>query len=295
MAFSLATLWSNLVYEPCCSLFGGNADIFLFVFGTQLLHLLTFWLHSLPLLIIDWFPEHFSSLRLWRSQRDVELSREKMMKAVSVALFNQLIVGTAFSIPMFFIFKWRGMMFRADEVPTLLESLVQITIFIAIEEIGFYYGHRLMHRPELYARFHKMHHEFTAPIGCAAIYAHPVEHILCNLSPLIAGPLIMKSHVIVYWFWLTAAVFSTITAHSGFHFPFLPSNEFHDYHHLKFSVNFGALGIMDRLHKTDELFLNTSQWRRHFTFFSFADVKHMGNGHNSKLLNKKNVICSKIN
>lgn len=48
----------------------------------------------------------------------------------------------------------------------------------------------------------QMHHEFTAPCGVAAVYAHPVEHVLCNLTPLLLGPLLLGSHLLTTWLWL---------------------------------------------------------------------------------------------
>ena len=119
------------------------------------------------------------------------------------------------------------------------------------------------------------HHEFTAPIGCAAVYAHPLEHFFVNLAPLTLGPLLMNSHLFTYWLWLTLAVFSTITVHSGYHFPFLQSNEFHDYHHLKFNVNYGNFQFLDWLHGTDRLFQDSPQKKRDFTFTKASDVKYM--------------------
>lgn len=92
---------------------------------------------------------------------------------------------------------------------------------------------RLLHHPKLYKHFHKIHHEWTAPTGIISVYAHPVEHILTGLLPVFLGPMIMGSHIGVSWLWYIVVVMSTTVSHCGYHFPFLPSPEAHDYHHLK--------------------------------------------------------------
>lgn len=92
---------------------------------------------------------------------------------------------------------------------------------------------RLLHHPRLYKYIHKRHHEWTSPIAITAVYCHPVEHIFSNLLPPLLGPLILGSHTATSWLWFAIAILSTLNAHSGFHFPFFPSPEAHDFHHLK--------------------------------------------------------------
>ncbi len=47
--------------------------------------------------------------------------------------------------------------------------------------------------PPLHAgRIHKFHHDFKQPFGIASVYAHPVEHVLSNLLPVLAGPAVMR-------------------------------------------------------------------------------------------------------
>ena len=92
---------------------------------------------------------------------------------------------------------------------------------------------RLLHSPALYRRIHKWHHEWTAPISITALYAHPLEHVLSNYLPPFLGVLLLGSHVATAWLWFSMALLSTINAHSGYHLPFFPSPEAHDFHHLK--------------------------------------------------------------
>ena len=53
----------------------------------------------------------------------------------------------------------------------LRSSCLQFVACLAFLEFSFYWSHRLLHHPALYARLHKQHHEYKGPIGFAAEYA----------------------------------------------------------------------------------------------------------------------------
>ena len=96
---------------------------------------------------------------------------------------------------------------------------------------------RLLHSPYLYRFIHKRHHEWTAPIAVTAMYCHPFENIFSNVLPIFLGVFIMGSHVATAWLWFSLAILFTLNSHSGYHLPFLPSPEAHDFHHLKYVVH----------------------------------------------------------
>lgn len=49
------------------------------------------------------------------------------------------------------------------------------------------FGRTLHLSPILYQWIHKRHHQFTAPSSFSAIYAHPIEHLVGNILPVLAG------------------------------------------------------------------------------------------------------------
>ena len=141
-----------------------------------------------------------------------------------------------------------------------------------MEECGFYYSHLMLHSKLLYKRLHKIHHEWTAPVALAALYAHPLEHVLSNLLPIALGPLLMGSHLLTAWTWYVLALVGTANAHSGYHLPLLPSPEFHDFHHLKFNQCYGVIGLLDYLHGTDTQFRRSKQFSRNVLLLSLTPL-----------------------
>jgi fatty acid hydroxylase domain-containing protein 2 len=62
----------------------------------------------------------------------------------------------------------------------------------------FYLTHRMLHQPTLYKRVHAIHHEFSAPVGAAALYSHWLEHLVSNLLPVALGPVVMvRTHHLI--------------------------------------------------------------------------------------------------
>lgn len=147
------------------------------------------------------------------------------------SLTNQLTVQLVTTILFHYVSQIRHMD-NNIRVPLLSTMIKDFLVFVFVQEVSFYYLHRLLHHGFWYRYIHKIHHYWQAPIAIAALYCHPVEHFLANLVPVLLGPLIMGSHRSVTALWIIAVHIVTLNDHSGYHFPLMPSPEFHDYHHL---------------------------------------------------------------
>mmetsp|Transcript_13974 Transcript_13974/g.55125 ORF Transcript_13974/g.55125 Transcript_13974/m.55125 type:complete len:254 (-) Transcript_13974:58-819(-) len=186
----------------------------------------------------------------YKIQKRKVVTKEEYNEAFKRALINQ---GVAFLLAsaLFYVQQrigW-GVSF-SRELPSAFTYLWHLVPFVLVEEFFFFYSHYIFHNKLFYKPIHKFHHNFTAPVAVACVYAHPLEHVVANLLPLLLGPILMQAHVTEMWLWLTIGIVSTINSHSGFDFPFTPDARKHDFHHEAFNYNYGALGILDYLHGT---------------------------------------------
>ncbi|KAM6911966.1 fatty acid hydroxylase domain-containing protein 2 [Lycodopsis pacificus] len=259
-------LWTNLHVA-----FEGHHTT-LFYLGAMLVPTLVFGGTNALLMLVDTTgkPAFITRYRIQVNQNN-PVDRVKLIHLVKTVVFNHVFISGPMVVVAFYLMTWKGDP-CGPELPTFHRALMELAFFSVSEEIIFYYSHRLFHHPTLYKRFHKQHHEWTAPIGLVCIYAHPLEHMISNMGPVALGPVILGSHLTTTCMWYCLALISTTISHCGYHLPFLPSPEFHDFHHLRFNQCFGVFGVLDRLHGTDAKFRQTKQYERHSLLTSLTPM-----------------------
>jgi sterol desaturase/sphingolipid hydroxylase (fatty acid hydroxylase superfamily) len=173
-----------------------------------------------------------------------------LKKCILIVLFNQLFVVLPGLCTLDYFSKLgflRGIRFE-EQLPSIMEVFIHAIASALCVEIGFFYSHYALHSPWLYSRVHKIHHEFLAPEGLAAIYAHPLEALVGNTFAVMGGAFVVGLHGFSWYIGVVIGWLLTISGHSGY--GLFWQKKRHDLHHQLFNCNYGSFFLLDRLHGT---------------------------------------------
>ena len=135
--------------------------------------------------------------------------------------------------------------------------------YLLVHDTYFYWTHRWMHAPALFARIHKVHHDSRPPTAWAAMSFHPWESLIGALL-IPAMTFVIPIHFAALGFVLAVMTFFGVTNHMGWElFPARLINgpfgklvitaSHHERHHQDYRCNYGLyFRHWDRLCRTDK-------------------------------------------
>lgn len=206
-------------------------------------------------------------------QSDKRPTKEQIKKCLKYLFYGQVF----FQLPLFMGFypfsKFLGMKLLDLPFPSTAVIVAQSLFFLFCEDAYHFFTHWLMHRNKLlYNKIHKVHHEYVAPFGITAEYAHPLEILVLGLGFFLGPTLILSSgfnlHMFTMLIWVGVRLIETVDVHAGYSFPwsldkyipFWGGADFHDYHHMRIVGNYSStFRWLDWLFGTDR---NYKEYKR---------------------------------
>ncbi|XP_051132763.1 methylsterol monooxygenase 1-1-like [Andrographis paniculata] len=201
--------------------------IFLFVFYSLL---------PLPYMALEL--ARSTKIDRFKIQPKVSNTLNEMVKCYKKVMFTFVFAVVPLQIFSYPLVKMIGIR-TSLPLPTAAEMAAQLAVYFLAEDYANYWLHRMLHTKWGFDHVHYLHHEYTAPMGLAAPYAHWCEIIVLGLASFV-GPAIAPGHMITFWLWMILRQMEAIDTHSGYDFPWNPLKlvpfyggaDFHDYHHF---------------------------------------------------------------
>lgn len=101
-------------------------------------------------------------------------------------LFYNLVINKFLVFPFFvFLSTIIGVKQRFHDFPTFGEILSQLFVVYLIDDIFFYWGHRIFHEVKSLYKMHKIHHEYDKIFTVATEYFHPFDFAIANVVQMV--------------------------------------------------------------------------------------------------------------
>ncbi|KAB1998852.1 hypothetical protein ES319_D12G118300v1 [Gossypium barbadense] len=256
----LALGWNLTVAERLWFSYSAHKSDYILYTHNCLFVFLVFSLVPLPWALVELY--WFDAVDRFKLQPRVKRSFPELFKCYKDVLHQFIFVVAPLIAVSFPVLEWVGIR-TSLPLPTKWEVISQLIVYFLVEDYTNYWIHRFLHSEWGYEKIHYMHHEYNAPIGFAAPYAHWAEILILGI-PTFLGPAMVPCHMTTLWLWSSLRQVEAIETHSGYNFPWSPTKlipyyggpEYHDFHHFvgrQCQSNFASIfTYCDYLYGTDK-------------------------------------------
>jgi sterol desaturase/sphingolipid hydroxylase (fatty acid hydroxylase superfamily) len=123
-------------------------------------------------------------------------------------------------------------------------TFMEVVGMYIIFDFAFYIGHRILHTPFFYAKYHKLHHTTKADFGITGSLMDPIDFAIESIIPSILASYFIQSSYTSCMIFAALGGFNVVWSHSGLDFKYMPPTDDHFEHHKIYDKNFG-LGLSD--------------------------------------------------
>ena len=137
---------------------------------------------------------------------------------------------------------------------SLFYFFFSVVLTLIVHDTYFYWTHRLMHHPQLFKYFHKVHHLSTNPSPWAAMAFHPLEAVV-EFGIIAVVPFLFPIHPLAIALFLLIMMIYNVYGHLGFElYPrgfsqskvgkWINTSVNHNQHHEYFTGNYGLYFLL---------------------------------------------------
>lgn len=198
------------------------------------------------------------------------LARQRpTMKTVWREARTSMSVSIIYALPAaYLIDEWKrggtALYNSINGIGDILWMPVSVLIYLVLHDAYFYWTHRMMHHPALYAATHRTHHVSKQPTSWAAFCFSPWEAILSAwFIPALA--FVIPMHIGAFLVLLMIMTFNSVANHTGWEIwpkafldgpigRHLITARHHNLHHTRFARNYGLyFRFWDKVMGTDDM------------------------------------------
>jgi Delta7-sterol 5-desaturase len=204
------------------------------------------------------YREKYESKKLSRRRpNSAQLKKEIKWSILSSAIFA--VAGT---ILFYFYEKGLTAIYLDLSLVDTIYIPMSLLLVLLIHETYYYWIHRWMHKPSVYRRVHKVHHDSLTPTPWTAFSFHPWEAmIMAVIIPIVL--IFLPIHLSVIMFYLILMTVSSVINHLDIEiYPEAFRNSklgkqfigatHHHFHHSEFNTNYGLyFTFWDKWMKTE--------------------------------------------